>query len=96
MFFVMFDGNAVVCETQIEAIELVERFLLLKVISEPPELIDRLLPPSLVIVPLHVSDHSDDIFYLIRVGNFFRKMVIHLSIGEVALFLTFGDQVFKT
>ncbi len=24
MFFVMFDGNAVVCETQIEAIELVD------------------------------------------------------------------------
>ena len=39
----------------------------------------------------HVIDHADDIFYLLRIDDIVGQMIIDLPIGQVALFLAFGD-----
>ena len=43
-----------------------------------------------------VVNHTDDVFNLIRVGNVIWQMVVHLSIGEVALLFTFGNEFFQS
>src|SRR5690606_31276726 len=43
----------------------------------------------------HVVDHLDDVFHLVGVGNRIRQVVVHLGVGQVALFLAKGDQQFQ-
>ncbi len=40
----------------------------------------------------HVIDHLDDVFHLIRVGDGLGQVVVHLGVGQVALFLAQRDQ----
>ena len=39
----------------------------------------------------HVVDHIDNIFNLLGVNNVIREMIIHLMIGQVALFLALSN-----
>ncbi len=43
----------------------------------------------------HVVDHLDDVFDLVRIRNVFGEVIVHLGIGQVALFLALGDQAFE-
>ena len=43
----------------------------------------------------HIVDHLDDVFDLVRVDNVLREVIVHLGIGQVALFFTFGNEEFK-
>ncbi len=43
----------------------------------------------------HVVDHLDDVFHLIRVGDGLGQVVVHLGIGQVALFLAQRDQLLQ-
>ena len=42
----------------------------------------------------HIVDHLDNVFDLFRISYIFRKMVVNLCVGEVALFTTFSDKIF--
>src|SRR5690606_30717162 len=44
----------------------------------------------------HVVDHLDDVFHLIGIGDVLRQVVVHLRIGQVTLFTTFGDKFLET
>ena len=44
----------------------------------------------------HVVDHADDVFDLIRIRDFVRQVIVHLSVGDVALLFAFGDEFLKT
>jgi hypothetical protein len=39
----------------------------------------------------HVIDHADDLLDLLRIDDFIGQMIIHLGIGQVALFLAACD-----
>jgi hypothetical protein len=44
----------------------------------------------------HVVDHLDDVFDLVRIGNIVGQVVVDLGVGQVALFLSFGNQGLQT
>ena len=40
----------------------------------------------------HVVDHVDDVFDLLRIDDLRRQVIVHLRVGQVALFLAARDQ----
>ncbi|KAF1067370.1 MAG: hypothetical protein GAK45_01688 [Pseudomonas citronellolis] len=44
----------------------------------------------------HVVDHADDVFYLFRIRDILRQVVVDLRVSQVALLTTAGDQLFET
>ena len=43
----------------------------------------------------HVVDHADDVFDLFRLDDAVGQVIVHLGIGQEALFLAFGNQFFE-
>ncbi|MCY1407068.1 hypothetical protein D9M71_223500 [compost metagenome] len=44
----------------------------------------------------HVVDHADDVFYLFRIRDILRQVVVDLRVSQVTLLTTTADQLFET
>ncbi|MCY1352729.1 hypothetical protein D9M69_390440 [compost metagenome] len=51
---------------------------------------------SLEYVDPHVVDHADNVFYLFRIGDILRKVVVDFRVSQVSLLTTTADQFFQT